>query len=194
MTAWTMNAVSVAEPSVCTQLVSRGTLRKRKYLIPPISPERSSSQSSGYSAPPRSGRGAGSSSRRGRHYRRHLDRVEPGLGPVDVDARPARPYFMIRALGAGATRRCRRCRSCRARACRRGSRTRRDRASGRAGRRCGCPRCRTGRRGTGSRSRITRVGVSSTLCSPDRLLLRRRRRGRSAAPDSRGGRSARRGS
>ena len=47
MPAWTRKAVSVAEPSVCHQLVSRGTLRKRKYLTPPTSPERSSSQSSG---------------------------------------------------------------------------------------------------------------------------------------------------
>ena len=47
MTAWTMNAVNVADPSVWNQLVSRGTLRKRKYLIPPTRPERSSSQSSG---------------------------------------------------------------------------------------------------------------------------------------------------
>ena len=38
---------SVADPSVWNQLVSRGTLRKRKYLTPPTSPERSSSQSSG---------------------------------------------------------------------------------------------------------------------------------------------------
>ncbi len=28
--AWTMKAVSVAEPSVCSQLMSDGTLRKRK--------------------------------------------------------------------------------------------------------------------------------------------------------------------
>jgi hypothetical protein len=47
VTAWTMNAVSVAEPSVCIQLTSAGTLRKRKYLVPPTKPERSSSQSSG---------------------------------------------------------------------------------------------------------------------------------------------------
>ena len=32
MTAWTRNAVSVAEPSVCNQFVSPGTFRKRKYL------------------------------------------------------------------------------------------------------------------------------------------------------------------
>src|SRR4051794_9962666 len=43
-----MNAVSVAEPRVWNQLVSPGTLRKRKYLIPPTSPERSSIQSTGY--------------------------------------------------------------------------------------------------------------------------------------------------
>ncbi len=47
MIAWTMNAVSVADPSVCIQLVSPGTLRKRKYLIPPTRPDRSSSQSTG---------------------------------------------------------------------------------------------------------------------------------------------------
>jgi hypothetical protein len=47
VTAWTMKAVRVAEPSVWNQFVSRGTLRKRKYLMPPMSPERSSSQSSG---------------------------------------------------------------------------------------------------------------------------------------------------
>src|SRR5580765_6061072 len=52
VTSWTRNAVSVAEPSVCHQLVSPGTLRKRKYLTPPTSPERSSSQSSGYIAAP----------------------------------------------------------------------------------------------------------------------------------------------
>jgi hypothetical protein len=45
--AWTRKAVSVAEPSVWNQLVSRGTLRKRKYLVAPTRPERSSSQSSG---------------------------------------------------------------------------------------------------------------------------------------------------
>ena len=47
MIAWTMNAVSVAEPSVWNQFVSDGTFRKRKYLTPPTRPERSSSQSSG---------------------------------------------------------------------------------------------------------------------------------------------------
>ena len=46
----TRKAVSVAEPSVWYQPMSRGTLRKRKYLTPPTRPERSSSQSSGYSA------------------------------------------------------------------------------------------------------------------------------------------------
>src|SRR6266511_2411731 len=49
VTVCTRNAVSVAEPSVWNQFVSRGTLRKRKYRSPPISPERSSSQSIGYS-------------------------------------------------------------------------------------------------------------------------------------------------
>ena len=53
MTAWTMNAVSAAEPRVCPHEMSCGTLRKRKYLTPPMSPERpgkevrSSSQFSG---------------------------------------------------------------------------------------------------------------------------------------------------
>jgi hypothetical protein len=53
VTAWTMNAVSAAEPSVCPHEMSCGTLRKRKYLTPPTSPERpgkevrSSSQVSG---------------------------------------------------------------------------------------------------------------------------------------------------
>ena len=42
-----MNAVSVAEPSVWNQLMSPGTLRKRKYLMPPTRPDRSSSQSTG---------------------------------------------------------------------------------------------------------------------------------------------------
>ena len=39
MTAWTMNAVSAAEPSVFPQPMSLGTLRKRKYLIPPTIPD-----------------------------------------------------------------------------------------------------------------------------------------------------------
>ena len=47
MIAWTRKAVSVAEPSVCAQPLSPGTLRKRKYLVAPTSPDRSSSQSSG---------------------------------------------------------------------------------------------------------------------------------------------------
>jgi hypothetical protein len=47
VTACTRKAVRVAEPSVWNQLVSRGTFRKRKYLIPPTRPERSSTQSSG---------------------------------------------------------------------------------------------------------------------------------------------------
>ncbi len=45
--AWTRKAVSVAEPSVWNQFVLLGTLRKRKYLIAPTSPVRSSIQSSG---------------------------------------------------------------------------------------------------------------------------------------------------
>src|ERR687898_1506074 len=45
--AWTRNAVSVAEPSVWNQFESDGTLRKRKYLVAPTRPERSSSQSRG---------------------------------------------------------------------------------------------------------------------------------------------------
>jgi hypothetical protein len=47
VTAWTMKAVSVAEPSVWNQFVSLGTFRKRKYRTPPTRPERSSSQSRG---------------------------------------------------------------------------------------------------------------------------------------------------
>ena len=47
MTAWTRNAVSVADPSVWNQLMSAGTFRNRKYRSPPMSPERSSSQSTG---------------------------------------------------------------------------------------------------------------------------------------------------
>ena len=47
MIACTRKAVSAAEPSVCIQLMSDGTLRKRKYLTPPMSPDRSSSQSIG---------------------------------------------------------------------------------------------------------------------------------------------------
>jgi hypothetical protein len=42
-----MNAVSAAEPSVCAQLMSRGTFRKRNHFVYPTSPERSSTQSSG---------------------------------------------------------------------------------------------------------------------------------------------------
>jgi hypothetical protein len=45
-----MNAVSVADPRVWYHPMSDGTLRKRKYLIPPTRPERSSSQSIGYVA------------------------------------------------------------------------------------------------------------------------------------------------
>ena len=42
-----MNAVSVAEPSVCAQLMSRGTLRKRNHFVPLTASVRSSIQSSG---------------------------------------------------------------------------------------------------------------------------------------------------
>ena len=42
-----MKAVSAAEPSVCTQLTSRGTLRKRNHFVPRTAPVRSSIQSSG---------------------------------------------------------------------------------------------------------------------------------------------------
>ena len=84
MTAWTMNAVSAAEPSVWPQLMSPGTLRKRKYLIPPtdecpralLEPvERVQQQLEELvvcglaSSSPSAGR---------------LDRVEPGLDPVNV--------------------------------------------------------------------------------------------------------------
>ena len=44
-----MNAVSVAEPSVCDQLMSRGTLRKRNHFVPVTARVRSSTQSSGWS-------------------------------------------------------------------------------------------------------------------------------------------------
>ena len=44
-----MNAVSAADPSVCIQLMSRGTLRKRNHLVPRTAPVRSSTQSSGAS-------------------------------------------------------------------------------------------------------------------------------------------------
>ena len=42
-----MNAVSAAEPSVCIQLTSRGTFRKRNHFVPVTAAVRSSTQSSG---------------------------------------------------------------------------------------------------------------------------------------------------
>src|SRR4029078_10228824 len=45
-----MNAVNEAAPSVCAQLMSCGTFRKRNHFVYPTRPERSSVQSSGMSA------------------------------------------------------------------------------------------------------------------------------------------------
>src|SRR5262245_29041076 len=88
--------------------MSPGTFRKRKYLMPPMSPDRSSIQSSGYMIVCWSvGFGAGRVgvvamtqyfvSSVGR-----LDGVEPGLEPVDVLAREReRPLRDLRgAAGA----------------------------------------------------------------------------------------------
>src|SRR5918911_1961335 len=96
--AWTMKAVSVAEPSVCIQLTSAGTLRKRKSLTPPTRPERSSSQSSGYWI------AASRRWRRADFLRRvgtaeamsvgRLEGVEPGLGAVDVLPRAGQPVLV----------------------------------------------------------------------------------------------------
>ena len=44
-----MKAVSAADPSVCIQLMSRGTFRKRNHFVPRTAPVRSSIQSSGAS-------------------------------------------------------------------------------------------------------------------------------------------------
>ena len=63
-------------------------------------------------------------------------------------------------------RRARRRRACRGRGGRCGSRTSSGRARAPAGRRCGCPRCRTGRRGTGQpKPAIETVGISVTSAS-----------------------------
>ena len=158
-----MKAVSVAEPSVWNQLMSPGTLRKRKYRIPPTSPDRSSSQSIGYRIRSRVG------GRRRRHQLRSLncsgagsDRARTGArrrarrgtrgstcrsAPSRRCPRPPRPRTGCRARGGGAR-----------------PRTGSGRARGRAGRRCGCPRCRTGRRGRGSRS--STAASSSSVTSP----------------------------
>ena len=44
-----MNAISEAKPSVCDQLMSRGTFRNRNHFVPRTNAERSSIQSSGAS-------------------------------------------------------------------------------------------------------------------------------------------------
>src|SRR5437867_887842 len=125
--ACTRNAVSVAAPSVCIQLTSRGTLRKRKYLTPPTMPVRSSIQSSGsriacsscrlradlgISAPSRdaasflgamSGRGTWMALREGAPLApRHRNRIEPALPAVHVDARRGRREAADLGAGAGA--------------------------------------------------------------------------------------------
>ena len=91
-----MNAVSVAEPSVWNQFVSRGTLRKRKYLSPPTRPERSSSQSTGtmHEVPDLLPLGLRVCAIYG------SDRVEVLLGPVDVDARVGGAVRTIYRVGA----------------------------------------------------------------------------------------------
>ena len=96
MTNWTMNAVSVAEPSVWNQFVSRGTLRKRKYLIAPTSPDRSSSQSSGIITSSASRWCAFGFAAAISGSSRH-DGIEVLLGAVDVDARVGGAYFTITA-------------------------------------------------------------------------------------------------
>src|SRR6188508_149685 len=84
-----MNAVNEAAPSVCAQLMSCGTFRKRNHFVYPTRPERSSVQSSGMSA---------ASAREGLREvfvaisgspRRSRSRngIEPPLDAVDVDAR-----------------------------------------------------------------------------------------------------------
>src|SRR5436305_2266797 len=97
-----MNAVSVAAPSVWNQLMSPGTLRKRKYLTPPTRPERSSSQSSGYMIAPWiccfgvCGRVAiRESSMRG------LDGIKPGLEAAHVLAGVRERPLVDRRGGSG---------------------------------------------------------------------------------------------
>src|ERR1044072_1613945 len=84
-----MNAVNEAAPSVCAQLMSCGTFRKRNHFASPTRPERSSVQSSGMSTA--SAREclrevfvaiAGSARRS-----RSRDGIEPALDAVDVHAR-----------------------------------------------------------------------------------------------------------
>src|SRR5574340_142562 len=106
-----MNAVRVAEPSVCAQLMSRGTLRKRNHFVPRTAAVRSSTQSSGT-------RTAVSTSERlgfvlaatvllpcHRTVAGHLardDRVEPGLDPVHVRPRRRPRVALDGRLRAGA--------------------------------------------------------------------------------------------
>ena len=162
MTAWTMNAVSVAEPSVWHQLMSRGTLRKRKYLTPAdearalLEPVERIQRSASRICSRRPGR-------------RRAISGEAGSGRATPRCRPRAG----RALQAGS---CGSSRQRRARRPRRREyvlprqrrpfsdpRTRSGRERVPAGRRCGSPRCRTGRRGRGSRSRPRqRVGMRST--------------------------------
>ena len=84
------------------QLMSRGTLRKRKYLTPPTSPERSSSQSSGYIATCRSGSRFRPWLRRRSPSVRRLDGVEHSSRPVDVLARARRALLVDLRLRARA--------------------------------------------------------------------------------------------
>src|ERR1044071_1183918 len=100
VSAWTMKAVSAAEPSVCIQLTSRGTLRKRNHFVPLTAAVRSSIQSSG-------ARTAVSTSccrfdfaaTSARHLARD-DRIQPRLDAIDVRSR-CRPRI-ARNLGIGA--------------------------------------------------------------------------------------------
>ena len=101
-----------------------------------------------------------------RHRRRlvgRLHRIQPRFDAVDVLAREReRPLVNLRRRARPVDVRHREGRADE-RGCRCGSRTRTGRARGPAGRRCGFPRCCTGRRGTGSRSpAIAIVGISVT--------------------------------
>src|SRR5215207_3584184 len=103
VTACTRNAVRVAEPSVWNQSVSRGTLRKRKYRMPPMRPDRSSSQSIGYMTACsmrclRVDFGIRSSTR----DVRRLQRVEPGFGSIDMLARSLETVLLDLRRGTGA--------------------------------------------------------------------------------------------
>src|SRR5512135_616002 len=95
--ACTRKAVSVAAPSVCIQLTSRGTLRKRKYLTPPTRPVRSSTQSSGT-------RAALSSCLRRADFAMSGPRdrygIEPAFDAVHVHARIGLPVAADPRLGA----------------------------------------------------------------------------------------------